>query len=169
MRLALSLLLIAAPGHGPYYGITAHGGVYGFGSVIMDDGKSTETIFSFCPLGEGQCWDGGRPNSLVMLPDGSLVGTTSSGGENRSGVLFQLQPTDTGWRERTVASFCWYWHDCGRFGTPKGTLTYIGLHRGLPLLEGVIQNKKGRGLIYRATLGPDGDGIWLVRYLKHGQ
>lgn len=174
-HLALSLLLTTAPAGAPthiptvFYGVVPHGGAYGFGSVIQDDGvKAPERIYSFCQLGEGKCFDGEYPNSLVQLPDGSLIGTTAKGGTHGAGTLFQFQRTDTGWIGRS-GSLCWYWQDCTRFGFPRGTLTYMDLSGGFPRLKGIIENGKGRGLIYTAIFSPDGIWVHRVRLLKHGE
>jgi uncharacterized repeat protein (TIGR03803 family) len=63
---------------------------------------SYQTIYSF-----GKLPDGAQPNaSLVIGPQGSLFGTTLTGGAYGGGTVFELSsPTGTAWTESVLYSF----------------------------------------------------------------
>ena len=74
-------------GDGKLYGTTQSGGTYGQGTVyrLALDGSGYKTLRSFSGS-DGQYPYGG----LVVATDGSLYGTTSSGGDNATGNVFRL-------------------------------------------------------------------------------
>jgi uncharacterized repeat protein (TIGR03803 family) len=75
---------------GKLYGTTTGGGANGAGVVfqISTDGKTFNVLHSFT-------WgsDGGDPNGdLILGTDGKLYGTTTAGGANGFGTVFQISP-----------------------------------------------------------------------------
>ena len=79
---------------GNFYGTTATGGSNGVGAgtvfKITPTGYLT-TLYNFCA--QPNCDDGGAPMSgLVLATDGNLYGTTSAGGPNAAGTIFQISP-----------------------------------------------------------------------------
>ncbi|HUR45443.1 MAG TPA: choice-of-anchor tandem repeat GloVer-containing protein, partial [Candidatus Saccharimonadales bacterium] len=75
---------------GNFYGTTDSGGANGLGTVFrISPGGAYETLVSFDGFN-----DGSHPASaLVEGPDGSLYGTTTSGGPGNQGTIFQLRVT----------------------------------------------------------------------------
>jgi uncharacterized repeat protein (TIGR03803 family) len=72
---------------GNFYGVTAEGGDFGFGSVFRITPEGEELVlYSFA----GGPEDGGNPQSLMEATDGNFYGTTSSGG--CCGAVFKLTP-----------------------------------------------------------------------------
>ena len=79
---------------GNLYGTTGGGGSYfSNGGTIFQltlAGKLT-TLYSFCP--QFPCTDGMNPQgTLYQTSDGTLYGTTMSGGTSNQGVVFSLKP-----------------------------------------------------------------------------
>jgi uncharacterized protein (TIGR03437 family) len=79
---------------GNFYGTTATGGSNGVGAgtvfKITPTG-SLATLYNFCA--QPNCDDGAAPMSgLVLATDGNLYGTTSAGGPNAAGTIFQISP-----------------------------------------------------------------------------
>jgi uncharacterized repeat protein (TIGR03803 family) len=78
--------------NGNFYGTTPFGGANNHGTVfeITPAGKLT-TLYSFCP--QTNCPDGAEPYpGLTLATNGSLYGTTSFGGANESGAIFEITP-----------------------------------------------------------------------------
>jgi len=74
---------------GTLYGITREGGVNGFGVIFSYAfGSGTFTLQHEMTLSEGSASEGG----LVLGSDSKLYGTTSEGGANDLGTLFQFDP-----------------------------------------------------------------------------
>jgi uncharacterized repeat protein (TIGR03803 family) len=73
------------------YGTTAEGGLHGFGTAfkITPEGSFSKLI-DF--TGETGAAKGSVPNGLALHANGSLYGTTQSGGANASGTLFSINP-----------------------------------------------------------------------------
>ena len=78
--------------NGNFYGTTPQGGAFGGGTVYQLTPQGTETVlYSFCSVGGGACTDGASPlASLVVGTDGNLYGTTSVGGANNDGTVFEI-------------------------------------------------------------------------------
>lgn len=80
--------------NGTFYGASANGGLYGYGTVFelqppsSPGGAWTETVlYSFA----SQNGDGQEPaTSPVMGPNGTIVGTTAA--INSYGAVYQVQP-----------------------------------------------------------------------------
>jgi uncharacterized repeat protein (TIGR03803 family) len=95
---------------GNLYGTTSNGGKYLNGTVFElspgTSGQWTESIlYSFCPV--AGCPDGANPTSnLVFDSYGNLYGSTTAGGAQQSGAVFELTKGSSGpWTETTLYSF----------------------------------------------------------------
>jgi uncharacterized repeat protein (TIGR03803 family) len=89
--------------NGNFYGTTAGGGANNDGTIfeITPAGKLT-TLYSFCS--QSGCIDGEYPQSgLVQATNGNFYGTTTWGGGNVSGTVFEI--TAKG-KLTTLYSFC---------------------------------------------------------------
>jgi uncharacterized repeat protein (TIGR03803 family) len=72
---------------GNLYGTTSLGGAYGFGTVFELSATGTETVLYSFTGGN----DGSVPYSdLIQDVSGNLYGTTTSGGANSAGVVFEI-------------------------------------------------------------------------------
>src|SRR4051812_16414716 len=67
-----------------------------------------KVLYSFCS--KANCVDGSFPEGgLLMDQAGNLYGTTSAGGKNNWGTVYQLLPPDgthRRWRHQVIHSFC---------------------------------------------------------------
>ncbi|MGA2592621.1 MAG: choice-of-anchor tandem repeat GloVer-containing protein [Bryobacteraceae bacterium] len=83
---------VVIDGAGNLYGTTEEGGTANAGVVFKVDKGGNETVlYSFTGMS-----DGGTPYARVTLDgEGNLYGTTSSGGANKSGVVYKLEPGGT--------------------------------------------------------------------------
>jgi uncharacterized repeat protein (TIGR03803 family) len=90
--------------NGMLYGTAFEGGAYGVGEVFeITTGGTLAVLYSFFCKG-GFCPYGANPDSeLVQSARGSLYGTTSSGGANGSGSVFEIGPNGG---LKTLVSFC---------------------------------------------------------------
>jgi uncharacterized repeat protein (TIGR03803 family) len=93
---------------GNIYGTTRDGGPYGSGGVFQlvpgRDGMWKEHILHAFPA---YPTDGGQSYAeLTWDKAGNLYGTCSGGGTgNADGVVFELEPTASGWKEKLLHSF----------------------------------------------------------------
>lgn len=72
---------------GDFYGTTVTGGAYDDGTVFRLDRDGTETVLHSFKTGR----DGSVPNSpLIADGKGNLYGTTTRGGGNNAGVIFEI-------------------------------------------------------------------------------
>jgi uncharacterized repeat protein (TIGR03803 family) len=72
------------------FGTTQSGGAYGKGTVFeltLQDGVYTETLLHSFQAGN----DGAAPTSGLLIENGSLFGTTSSGGQFGAGTVYQIK------------------------------------------------------------------------------
>jgi uncharacterized repeat protein (TIGR03803 family) len=118
---------------GNFYGTTNGGGAHSFGTVfelVNSSGSYSEKVlYSFAgPSGDGQNPFAG----LVMDSSGNLYGTTTSGGVNYGGTVFELANSSGTYSEKVLYSF-------GSYG--DGSQPYGGL---------IID---GSGNIYGTTWG----------------
>jgi uncharacterized repeat protein (TIGR03803 family) len=95
-------------GAGNLYGTTTNGGAYNESGVAWElspDGSGGWTEQTLHSFGNGN--DGQDPRSaLTMDAAGNLFGTTSGGGANRGGTVFELSPAaGGGWTETVLYSF----------------------------------------------------------------
>lgn len=80
-------------GSGYLYATTQAGGAHLGGAVVRvaPDTGQLAVLYDFCAL--ENCADGKEPqNTPIIGPDGTLYGTTISGGANGGGIVFQLSP-----------------------------------------------------------------------------
>lgn len=99
---------------GNFYGVTVVGGAHGQGTVfeITPGGKLT-TLYSFCA--QTGCTDGENPVAgLIQATNGKFYGTTSAGGANGQGTVFEITP---GGKLTTLHSF-----ETTDGSTPQGAL-----------------------------------------------
>ncbi len=97
---------LIADSSGALYGTSVYGGTVGLGAVfkVARSGGvwTVQTIWSF-GANDG---DGQLPHSdLMMDAAGNIYGTTSSGGNNAVGAVFELSPSGSGWKEKILYSF----------------------------------------------------------------
>ncbi len=90
---------------GNLYGTTRNGGAHLQGAVyeLTPTGRSwtEKVLYSFAGTP-----DGASPLSGPLLDQaGNLYGTTSAGGANGYGTLYQLKASASGWTENVIASF----------------------------------------------------------------
>src|ERR1035437_8164287 len=83
---------LTSDGAGNYYGMTNGGGAFGYGTVYElspnGSGTWTETVLYNFTDSNG---DGARPyGGLIFDTTGNLYGTTSGGGANGGGTVFEL-------------------------------------------------------------------------------
>lgn len=109
---------------GNIYGVTYIGGTYNVGTVFEltpgVNGQWTETILHNFPSFPQ---DGGNPVGLVIDSSGNLYGTTTWGGLNDSGIVFELSPEANGqWTENILYNFCSL-PDCADGGLPGAAPT----------------------------------------------
>ncbi len=80
---------------GNFYGTTYGGGANNGGTVFQLTSNGTlTTLYSFCAQGGSSCVDGQYPSAaLVQGNDGNLYGTTSAGGANALGTIFNITPS----------------------------------------------------------------------------
>jgi uncharacterized repeat protein (TIGR03803 family) len=143
---------------GTLYGTTAFGGSAdgGYGGTVFQmapDGSGFTLLHSFT----GAPADGAQPRAgLIQGPDGTLYGTTVSGGSAGGGTVFQMAPDGGGFM--LLHSFNVY---------AEGGLPYSGLIQGPDgTLYGTTSttNRNGfpvpLGMVFR--LAPDGSGFTVL-------
>jgi uncharacterized repeat protein (TIGR03803 family) len=90
---------------GNLYGTTSSGGSSGFGTVFElknSNGSWTESVLHTFAGGS----DGASPYASVIFDTaGNLYGTTSAGGSNNSGTIFELKLSNGTWKEKVLYSF----------------------------------------------------------------
>jgi uncharacterized repeat protein (TIGR03803 family) len=104
---------------GNLYGTTSLGGgspECGCGGTVFElsppsvqgQAWSYNVIYNFCQsFSGGICEDGSDSSAqLVFDSSGNLFGTTQAGGTVGLGTVFELSPTESGWSESVLHSFC---------------------------------------------------------------
>src|SRR5258706_5965031 len=87
---------------GALYGTTYQGGISNLGTIfkINSDGSGHTVLHSFTKARVGSPYDGYNPKAgLVQALDGTLYGTTESGGgsaKNQFGTVFKINPDGSG-------------------------------------------------------------------------
>ncbi|MGD0134516.1 MAG: choice-of-anchor tandem repeat GloVer-containing protein, partial [Bryobacteraceae bacterium] len=81
--------------NGDLYGTTTTGGANGGGTIFkIAPGGTLTTLYNFCS--QTNCTDGQSPYAgLVQATNGYLYGTTTAGGANGDGTIFQMNPGGT--------------------------------------------------------------------------
>jgi uncharacterized repeat protein (TIGR03803 family) len=104
--------------NGKLYGVALQGGANNWGTVFEVTGTGNlATLYSFCSL--ANCADGLEPQAeMVQTHNGNLYGTTSGGGANGYGTVFDV--TGTG-KLTTLYSFCSL-ANCADGANPEGGL-----------------------------------------------
>ena len=102
---------LAIDSHGNLYGAAEQGGSNHNTGLIFElspggGGSWTYTVlYQFCSL--TNCADGSAPQGgLIFDAHGNLYGTTTTGGANQGGTVFELSPNGGGWSETVLYSFC---------------------------------------------------------------
>ncbi len=114
---------------GNLYGTTALGGINGTGTVFElkagAGGTWAERILH--TFGSGQAGDGASVSPGVVLDaSGNLYGTTSYGGANLGGTVFELSPSPSGqWQEEILLN-CLYTGRSPQFPTAGVVLDALG-------------------------------------------
>ena len=77
---------------GDFYGTTVQGGANGYGTVYKTTSTGhLTTLYSFCS--QANCADGSYPSAgLIQATNGNFYGTTSEGGANDEGTVFEITP-----------------------------------------------------------------------------
>ncbi|MGB8988284.1 MAG: choice-of-anchor tandem repeat GloVer-containing protein [Candidatus Sulfotelmatobacter sp.] len=174
---------LTSDGAGNFYGTTASGGCnlptcqppLPAGGTVFElspngyGGWNETTIYTFCS--EPNCVDGAGPMSNVIFDSaGNLYGTTVFGGSgggdngcaafgNGCGVVYELSPVGTGWKETVLHSFC------TQSGCPDGANPGSLIFDGAGNLYGAAGNvfelsPSGGGWTEQVIYG--GGGGWLT-------
>jgi uncharacterized repeat protein (TIGR03803 family) len=144
---------------GNLYGTTFYGGNDYSGTVFEvspngHGGWTENVLYSFC--GQTNCANGGDPyGGLVFDAAHNLYGTTTYGGANGQGVVFQLTQRFN-WTENVLYSFCAQ-TNCADGSSPYGTLTFFGSSSDLygTTYAGGTYNS---GTVFKLT--PTQEGNW---------
>lgn len=141
---------------GNLYGATSGGGLHGDGTVFRlapQQGGSWEesVLYNFCsaPL----CDDGALPFAGPTIDaSGNVYGTTQSGGEYSSGVVYELAPSTSGWNFAVLYNFCAK-SNCSDGGSPWSS----------PIVDESSGNLYGSAFVsYELSPGDDG---WIESVL----
>lgn len=132
---------------GNLYTTTVYGGANDVGAVIelspSGSGWSERVIYSFTAGSDGY-WP---YSSVIFDAAGNLYGTTSSGGQNGGGTVFQLMREGGNWTFGLLYSFYGY-----EYGGPGADLTF----QGGKLYGTTAYDAPGDGNIFELT--PSGGG-----------
>jgi uncharacterized repeat protein (TIGR03803 family) len=150
--------LVFSPVDGSLFGTTSGGGLYNQGTVYRmqyTNGKWIESvIYSFNGT------EGGNPYSGVTFDEaGNLYGTTAEENPFGFGTVFELSPSESGWKEQTLYTF-----QNGSDGSyPLGGLIIdrSGNLYGTTTAGG--EASSGGGTIFELT--PNSDGSWTFQVL----
>lgn len=147
--------LVQAPSK-DFYGVTSEGGFNGEGTVFkITPAGGLTTLYSFCTL--TNCADGEQPVAgLVQDGNGNLYGTTTLGGINNGGTVFEITPAG---ELTTLYSFCAL-TNCADGEEPVGTLVHAT--NGGFYGETSTGGTQGCGTIFRIT--PEGQLTTLFTF-----
>jgi uncharacterized repeat protein (TIGR03803 family) len=150
-----SLASLVANGAGNYYGTTYNGG-NGAGAVfeVSPNGSGEWTGTTIYTFTGGA--DGGEPGYGALIFDhlGNLYGTTTAGGANGYGTVFELTPTGASWTETVLYSF------------PGGSYNATPIN-GLIMdsssnLYGTTFPRTGAGAVFELSLS---GGVWTEQII----
>ncbi|WP_050734681.1 choice-of-anchor tandem repeat GloVer-containing protein [Methylobacterium sp. ARG-1] len=102
---------LTADAQGNLYGTTDRGGVNDTGSVYElvkgANGYTQQTLLSFAAKSSSGNATGAKPSAGPLISDaqGNLYGTTSQGGANNSGTVYELVKGANGYTQQTLYSF----------------------------------------------------------------
>lgn len=102
-------------------------------------------LYTFQGKSDGQNPVGG----VVIDPDGNLFGTTFDGGDNGGGTVYELSPSDTGWKFTTIYGFR------GGYAGPYNKLT---LANGSLYGSTEAEGKHGFGSVFKLARE---NGKWI--------
>lgn len=132
---------------GTFYGTTFAGGAHGHGTVFrITNGGTLTTLYSFCS--QKKCADGADSIAgVIQATDGDFYGTTSKGGANNWGTIFQI--TSSG-ALTTLHSFCMK-KNCTDGAEPSGGMLQAtsGIFYGTTTYGGEYE----QGTFYSLSLG----------------
>ena len=136
---------------GNFYGTTTTGGAkqpnaIGFGTIFkLTPSGTLTTLYSFCPQGGTTCPEGSNPTAaLVQATDGNFYGTTSYGGPEGVGTVFEITPSGT---LTTLHTFCSE-SGCADGSFPSGLIQATdGNFYGITVYGGVL----GVGTVFKIT------------------
>ena len=140
---------------GALYGTTSLGGLREAGAVVAVDPKTgvEKVLHSFCS--QEHCTDGGIPLDNLIDINGTMYGTTFSGGAVDEGAVFAIDP-DTG-AESVIYSFCKQKYCPDGDGPEDGLLDLNGVFYGTTEFGGAY----GYGTVF--ALDPN-TGVETVVY-----
>jgi uncharacterized repeat protein (TIGR03803 family) len=135
---------------GNLYGTTAGGGALNEGTVFeltpTASGWQEQVLHSFAGAGDGS----GPGYGVILDGAGNIYGTTSGGGSNKHGVLFQLTGSGLNWTENVLLNFNFV------EGTGPSPLSFDAA--GNLYGTGSKGGSYNHGTIYE--LSPNGNGGW---------
>jgi len=159
---------LVADGHGRLYGTTSNFDAGGGAVFMVGPSTPLTVIHKFSSL-ENYLQGYGAEATLTLAPDGTLYGTTVSGGVNGStgggGVIFSLSPPppgSTAWTYKVLYDFS------NDLTGPSGSDPAGRLYRdGSGVLYGatVYGGASGSGVIYSLTPPAPGNRAWTYRTL----
>ena len=155
---------LIADSAGNFYGTTANGGKDGYGTVFelspSGAGRITWTVTTLVSF-NGK--NGASPYAgLIADSAGNLYGTTSFGGTNNDGTVYELSPpTDGGttWTRRTLFAFN------GKNGADPGPGALIADNAGNLYGTTNVGGKNNDGTVYELSPPADGMTKWAHRIL----
>lgn len=101
---ALPTGALAVDASGNFYGTLNSGGNDGSGTVY--EASPTSSGYNVTILHTFSLTDGAQPaGGLIIDAAGNLYGTTTSGGDNYQGTVFELSPSSSGWTFQTLYFF----------------------------------------------------------------
>jgi uncharacterized repeat protein (TIGR03803 family) len=116
---ALATGSLAVDASGNFYGTLNSGGNNGYGTVY--EASPTSSGYNVSILYRFSLTDGASPaGGLIIDAAGNLYGTTSSGGDNFQGTVFELSPSSSGWTFKTL----YFFTGSADGGEPAGALVF---------------------------------------------
>jgi len=138
--------------NGNFYGTTTQIASEGAGTVfeITSSGTLT-TLYDFGPNCSNACPNGGNPLAgVIQATDGNFYGTTSYGGANAAGTVFEITSDGT---LTTLYSFCSQ-ADCADGANPVGLIQGTDGNFYGATLAGGSGGGGGAGIVFKITSTP---------------
>lgn len=155
----------------PYAGLAIGGAgeLYGTAGAVFQlksgsSGWQAEVLHKFCSW--PNCRDGDGPFAGVILDGaGDLYGTTEAGGENKSGVVYEVRHTSSGWKEQVLHAFPTFRQDGHSPNVGALAFDTSGNLYGTTIQGGAnICSDVGCGTIFRLTRGAGGHWNETILY-----